>query len=128
LKFILQVHFHPLSFSSSWVISPFNLKKINFSTKLYFLYFSILYGWKREGLTGFQRREKKVSLVTITTTKFIYFCVKWFHTMIEVRTMCFFLPWKYLKIYIWAQNDFWFQDHFRFWGICFCVFLGYGFV
>jgi len=41
------------------VISPFNFRKINFGIKLYFFYFSVLFGWEERGESPNSGVERK---------------------------------------------------------------------
>jgi len=56
-----------------------------------FLFFSVFFCWEeREGVVGFQLRERKWLLGKIPATKTVDFYVKRFHMMREITVRCLF--------------------------------------
>ena len=89
----LKSTFESPIFFSYKVTNPSNSRKINFDNKLHFQ--SFLDG-RREGILGFQFRER-VIVATISTTKMIDFYLKWFHMIRVAQIRCFFFTLKVLK-------------------------------
>jgi len=71
------------------VTSPLNLKKTYFDTKLYFPFSFLFYSGEREGVVGFQLKERKWLLRKILGTKIVDF-VKMFHMVRRVMFRFFF--------------------------------------
>jgi hypothetical protein len=54
-----------------------------------FLCFQFIFGCKREKGSLNSGVDREFLLVTIPTTKTVYFCVKWFHIIRRVKIKCF---------------------------------------
>jgi len=92
LRIFVKNSFESSIFFIYWVTGPWIFKKFNFSIELHFTHFSIfLWLDEREEVIGFRFREKKMFMVRNLATKtIIFFRVKWFYMMREVKIMCFF--------------------------------------
>jgi hypothetical protein len=93
-----------------------SFSKISFWYQALFYFFFLVFFWweERKEVARFHRRERKLSLVTILTTKTINFYVKWFHMMRRVQIRDFVFTLKVYKKIDLKSERFW-VDFLHFW-------------
>ena len=121
LKIYVKNIFEPPIFFSYQMIGPLNFIKFNFSIKLHFTHFSVIF-WleEKKKVVGFRLKKKNVFVGGESSYQNICFVVLNDFIWQGVKIKCFFIL-KTLKNRIWAREVFLFRVNFKFWGgfVCF---------